>query len=147
LIMHYGLLIYIVLFLAPNMLKAQRDTAGLVLTVGDSITLQPCSNAEYGYLSIDIVVKTRWVDRGLSYDTITGAGFYYYFFNEGDFDSKRLPCDYKGQKFRIAGFQTIKNEEGTDRLIVFGQINNDPKTALWVDMEQAIALKEVSFNH
>ncbi len=124
---------------------AQRDSGFVDLKVGDSVTLGTCSHAQYGFMGIDIVTKTRWVDRGIPYDSVSGAGFYYYFFNEGDFDSRRLGCEYSGKKFKVVGFQTVKEESGKERLIIFGRINNDPLTALWIEADEAIAVKELVF--
>lgn len=113
------------------------------ITVGDSILLQQCSDSVNGFLSIDMVTKTRWIDRGLTYDSITGEGFYYYFFNEGDFDTRRLPCEYSGKKFKVVGIQQIKKGTGGFSTILFGRIDDNPLTALWVEVDQAIALKEL----
>ncbi len=118
--------------------SAQTD-----IKVGDSLTLGSCGNTEFGFLHIDKVVKTRWVDRGLTYDSVTGDGFYLYFFNEGDADSKRLPCEYAGRKFRIASMDYHKNDDGSKRLVILGQIENE-RTVLWIEVDAAIKAKELT---
>lgn len=133
--------IYIVLLFClaiPFKSKAQVD-----ITVGDSLTLGQCSHTEFGFLHIDLVVKTRWVDRGLVYDTATGDGFYPYFFNEGDVDSRRLPCEYAGRKFRVASLDWHKNDDGSKRLVILGQIDNQ-NTVLWIEADEAVATKELT---
>ncbi len=122
----------------PHFSSAQTD-----IKVGDSLTIGKCSSAEFGFLNIDKVVKTRWVDRGLTYDTATGDGFYFYFFNEGDVDSRRLPCDYEGKKFRIASMDYYKKEGGGKRLVMLGQIDNE-RTVLWIEVDEAIKTKELT---
>lgn len=132
-------LIYIILFInAPLFVSAQTD-----VKIGDSLTLGKCSNAKFGFLHIDKVVKTRWVDRGLTYDSTTGDGFYHYFFNEGDVDSKRLPCEYEGRKFRIASMSYHKKDDGGKRLVIIGQID-DERTVLWIEVDAAIKAKELT---
>lgn len=131
--------IYITLFtIAPILGIAQTD-----VKVGDSLTLGKCTSAEFGFLHIDKVVKTRWVDRGLTYDSTTGDGFYFYFFNEGDVDSKRLPCEYEGRKFRIASMSYHKKDDGSKRLVIIGQID-DERTVLWIEVDAAIKAKELT---
>lgn len=131
--------IYIVLFLIlPLYGISQTD-----VKVGDSLTLGKCSSAEFGFLHIDKVVKTRWVDRGLTYDSVTGEGFYNYFFNEGDVDSRRLPCEYAGRKFRIASMSYHKKDDGGKRLVIIGQID-DKRTVLWIEVDAAIKAKELT---
>lgn len=133
--------IYIVLLFClviPFKSKAQVD-----IKVGDSLTLGQCSHAEFGFLHIDLVVKTRWVDRGMVYDSITGDGFYPYFFNEGDVDSRRLPCEYAGRKFRVASLDWHKNDDGSKRLVILGQIDNQ-NTVLWIEADEAVATKELT---
>jgi hypothetical protein len=132
-------LIYILLLsTTPILSKAQTD-----INIGDSLTLGKCSSAEFGFLHIDKVVKTRWVDRGLTYDSTTGDGFYYYFFNEGDIDSRRLPCEYEGRKFRIASMSYHKKDDGNKRLVILGQID-DERTVLWIEVDAAIKAKELT---
>ncbi|HYG17092.1 MAG TPA: hypothetical protein VEC12_15145 [Bacteroidia bacterium] len=137
--------IYIVVCIMAGPVKTMAQGRSVDITVGDSILLQKCSDSVNGFLGIDMVTKTRWIDRGLTYDSITGEGFYYYFFNEGDFDSHRLPCEYSGKKFRVVGIQQIKKDTGDFRTILFGRINDNPLTVLWVEVDQAIALKELVF--
>lgn len=133
------ILIYIVLFVfTPLISQAQTD-----VKIGDSLTLGKCSSIEFGFLHIDKVIKTRWVDRGLTYDSATGDGFYFYFFNEGDVDSRRLPCEYTGRKFRVASMSYHKKDDGHKRLVILGQID-DERTVLWIEVDEAIKAKELT---
>lgn len=132
-----------VLFLIIGMGSTIYSSAQTNISVGDSLTLGQCSNTEFGFLHIDLVVKTRWVDRGLTYDSATGDGFYPYFFNEGDVDSRRLPCEYAGRKFRIASMDWHKNDDGTKRLVILGQIDN-ANTVLWIEADEAVEAKELT---
>lgn len=129
--------LYIVVY--PTAAKAQA----VDVKVGDSLTLGSCSNTKIGFLHIDIVTKTRWVDRGLTYDTTNGDGFYEFFFNEGDADSRRLPCEYAGKKFRIASMDWHKTENGGKKLVILGQIDI-ANTVLWIEADAAIAAKELT---
>jgi len=134
------LLLVIAVFSTTIYSRAQKRDINIV--VGDSLVLNRCSNKDIGFLHIDIVVKTRWVNRGLTYNKETGEGFYDYFFNEGDFDSKRLPCSYAGRKFRIANIQQYNNDDGSTRTVIIGQIDNE-HTVLWIELDKAIQDKEI----
>lgn len=142
---HLNRLLLICLLYIACPKQGHAQTGEIELRVGDSLTLGTCSNPTFGFMAIDMVTKTRWVDRGITYDTATGEGFYPYFFNEGDVDSKRLPCDYTGKKFRIAGLQQIKQDSGLYKTIIFGQLSTNPMEILWVEVEQAAKLKELVF--
>lgn len=135
--------IYILAVAALFTIMPQQTFAQADVKVGDSLTLGQCSSTEFGFLHIDLVVKTRWVDRGLTYDSTTGEGFYPYFFNEGDVDSRRLPCEYAGRRFRIASMSYHKNDDGSKRLVILGQIDNE-RTVLWIEADAAIAAKELT---
>ena len=110
------------------------------LIIGDSLVLGSCTN-ETSFKHIDLMVKTRWPEDGLTYNKETGEGFYKWYFN-GDIDSGRLPCKYSGTKFRIASIHQYDNEDGSIRTVLFGQVN-DEKTVLWIEITDAIESGEV----
>jgi len=110
------------------------------LNIGDSLRLGPCTDSsQYGH--IDIMIKTRWPNPEAIFDSISGAGFYNWFF-DGDIDSHRLPCSYAGQKFKIASYHTYVNDDGSQRTVIFGQFI-DKSTVLWIEIENAIQSGEV----
>lgn len=125
-------------FLGLSQSKAQfREIS---LNVGDSLRLGACTDT-FTYSHIDIMIKTRWPNPDATFDTLSGAGFYNWFF-DGDIDSRRLPCSFAGQKFRIASYHTYVNKDGSQRTVIFGQFI-DKSTALWIEIEKAIQSGEV----
>jgi hypothetical protein len=113
----------------------------LTLTIGDTITFSTiCDSGVYNY--IDVYTKTRFSDSVLNYNPITGEGFYKTFFAEGDFDARRLSCDYADQKFTITSTQYFTdNKTGEDRFVVFVMIG-DWKVA-WVEFIDAYEAGEI----
>lgn len=121
-------------------LSTQAQFRELSLNVGDSLRLGSCTDSA-NYSHIDIMIKTRWPNPDATFDTLSGAGFYNWYF-DGDVDSRRLPCSFAGQKFRIASYHTYTNKDGSQRTVIFGQFI-DKSTVLWIEIEKAIQSGEV----
>ena len=141
-ITHKYTLLLSLLFCLITLQNAQAQNRQIELKVGDSLSLGSClDSSEFKY--IDILIKTRWPDPNAIYNEVTGEGFYDWFFT-GDIDSRRLPCGFEGTKFRVASFHTYRNDDGTKRTVVFGQLINKD-TVLWIEIEKAIQSKEVIY--
>ncbi len=126
----------------------QQDTAAeqdLVITIGDTITFTNlCDSGTYKH--VDMYVKTRYIDTVLTFNPITGEGFYKTFFAEGDFDAKRMPCSYAGKKFTITATQYFKDKRtGADRFVVFVLLENW-RTVAWIEFIDAYSAGEVKLN-
>lgn len=109
--------------------SAQEETD---LQIGDVIEFAPVSSDQYTY--IDLYVKTRHVAHDLTYDSLTGDGFYEYFFQHGDFDVSRLPTSYVGKRAKIASFRLVSDEAGNTRTIVLAVIEKD-REVVWLEAE------------
>jgi len=120
--------------------NSHAQTKEVVLNIGDSLILSKCPG-EASFTHIDLMIKTRWPNPDATFDSVSGAGFYNWFF-DGDIDSKRLPCSYQGMKFRIASVHQYPNDDGTTRTVVFGQLI-DRSTVLWIEIQPAIESGEV----
>ncbi|MBI1221285.1 MAG: hypothetical protein GC180_01670 [Bacteroidetes bacterium] len=125
-------------FFSWNLSKAQSDAVSI--NIGDSLTLGKCTDSSQ-FAHIDLMIKTRWPDQDKTYDTLSGKGFYNWYF-DGDVDSRRLPCSFSGMKFRVASFHTYQNEDGSQRTVLFGQLI-DKSTVLWIEAEKAVQSGEV----
>lgn len=119
---------------------AQAQFKEITLNIGDSLTLGKCPS-DSNFTHIDLMVKTRWPNPEATFDTLTGAGFYDWYF-DGDIDSRRLPCSFSNMRFRVASVHQYKNEDGSIRTVVFGQLI-DKSTVLWVEIQPAIESGEV----
>jgi hypothetical protein len=135
-IKYTGILLLILLNTTPS----KGQVREISLNVGDSLTLGPCTDSTQ-FAHIDLMIKTRWPNPEATYDTVSGKGFYNWYF-DGDVDSGRLPCSYAGARFRIASYHTYMNEDGSQRTVIFGQFINNA-TVLWIEIEKAIESGEV----
>ncbi len=130
--------ILLLLFISTSFATAQ--VREISLQVGDSLTLGPCTDSSQ-FAHIDLMIKTRWPNPEATYDTLSGKGFYNWYF-DGDVDSRRLPCSYARARFRIASYHTYTNDDGSQRTVIFGQFI-DHATVLWIEIEKAIESGEV----
>ena len=80
------------------------------LAIGDTLYFAECNSEAYEY--IDLYVKTRFELDSISYDSLNGWEFFNRFFNTGDFDVSRLPCQYQGQYGIIKHMMAVETESG-----------------------------------
>jgi hypothetical protein len=108
--------------------------------VGDSVVVSACPTK--GYVYLQYYQKTRFPSVTSTYNKTTGEDFYEYFFLDGDFDAKPLPCSYGNKKYRIIGFRTLVDKNtGADRPVMF--LDLGPNTVLWVELNGAVESVEV----
>lgn len=136
--MRKTLLILLLIIFGTQLTKAQFKE--ISLNIGDSLSLGKCTDSAQ-FAHIDIMIKTRTPNPEATFDSISGKGFYNWFF-DGDIDSRRLPCSFSGMRFRIASYHTYKNDDGSQRTVIFGQFI-DQRTVLWIEIEKAIESGEV----
>ncbi|MEZ4804311.1 MAG: hypothetical protein R2852_02160 [Bacteroidia bacterium] len=68
-----------------------------------------------------------------TYNKTTGEDFYEYFFLDGDFDVKSLPCKYANKKYRIISLRTLMDKNtGADRPVMFLDLGEN--TVAWVEL-------------
>lgn len=127
-------------FLSISSLLASSPDSTRAVNVGDSIFISACPSKGFKY--IEFYQKTRFVDPNATYNKETGDDFYEYFFGEGDFDSKVLPCEYANKQFRIISIRVLVDKNtGQDRPVMFLDLGLN-KVA-WVELNGAVAAMEV----
>lgn len=120
--------------------QANTTDSSRAVNVGDSVIISACPAK--GFMHIQYYKKTRFSDPNATYDKATGDNFYEYFFNEGDFDAKHLPCEYGGKPYRIIAFKTLVDKNtGADRPVMF--LDLGPNTIAWVELPAAVEAMEV----
>jgi|GEM_PF-658234 len=135
-----------VVFSYSATIKAQTQdtdtTKQLVLEIGDTLTFKTyCENGTFNF--IDLYTKTRYTDSILNFNYFTGEGFHNAFFGSGDFDAKRLPCSYNGQKFTIISTQYFMDKNtGEQRFVVFAMLEDWRKVA-WIEFIDAYESGEI----
>ncbi len=111
-----------------------------MVQVGDSVFISACPVK--GFMYIQFYQKTRFPNPAATYDKTTGDDFYEYFFLDGDFDVKPLPCSWAGKKYRIISIRTLVDKAtGADRPVMFLELA--PNTVAWVELNGAVEALEV----
>lgn len=127
------------IFLFTNGHASTADSSRAV-NVGDSVIISACPPK--GFMHIQYYKKTRFSDPNATYDKATGDNFYEYFFSEGDFDAKHLPCEYGGKPYQIIAFKTLVDKTtGADRPVMF--LDLGPNTIAWVELPAAVEAMEI----
>lgn len=110
------------------------------VNVGDSVYISACPAK--GFLYIQYYRKTRFPNPNASYNKATGEDFYEYFFTDGDFDAKYLPCEYGGKKYKIISIRTLLDKNtGSDITVMFLELGLN--TVAWVALPQAVDAMEI----
>ncbi len=137
--MIYRLLFCLIAFSAINM-KAETADSSRTVQVGDSVFIGICPAKGYKY--IQYYRKTRFPNINATYNKTTGEDFYEYFFLDGDFDVKILPCEYASKKYRILSIKTLMDKQtGADRPVMF--LDLGPHTVAWVELSGAVEQLEI----
>ena len=120
--------------------KANTADSSRSVQVGDSVMVSICPAK--GYVYLQYYQKTRFTNINASYNKTTGEDFYEYFFLDGDFDAKALPCSFGNKKYRIISFRTLVDKNtGADRPVMFLELG--PNTVAWVELNGAVDAVEV----
>ena len=122
------------------MAEAQTKDTTRIVQVGDSIMVSACPAK--GYVYLQYYQKTRFPNPNSTYNKTTGDDFYEYFFLDGDFDAKPLPCSFGNKKYKIISLRTLVDKNtGADRPVMFLEIGLN--TVLWVELSGAVDALEV----
>jgi hypothetical protein len=128
------------MLLAMQVSKANPADSSRSVQVGDSVMVSLCPTK--GYIYLQYYQKTRFPNTNATYNKTSGEDFYEYFFLDGDFDAKALPCSYGNKKYRIISFRTLVDKNtGADRPIMF--LDLGPNTVAWVELNGAVEAVEV----
>jgi hypothetical protein len=130
-------------------LHAQTPQQNLVdkeITVGMTVKILPCTKGKSVIESMDSYRKTRIPPAGEAIiDSATGEGMFESFFAPGDFDAKRLTCDYSNKKYKVAALRVFEDEKTKQDKRVMILYTKDPWTVIWVEFDKALELKEIEF--
>ncbi len=119
---------------------ANTNDSSRLVNVGDSVKIKICP--QNGYQHIQYFRKTRFTNINATYNKVTGDDFYEFFFLEGDFDAKALPCNFGDKKYKILSFKTFVDKiTGADRPVMF--LDLGPNTVAWVELNGAVANLEI----
>ena len=136
-------IIYISSANAQTKKTAPAQTMKIEMNIGDTIWVGKPKEVDH-FEYIDMITKTRIPDTNLTYDSITGTGFYKYFFENGDMDGKRLPAFYQGEPMIVATSIKAKDKKtGEDRLIIIAWINKEKLQVAWIEIGIALENGEV----
>jgi hypothetical protein len=110
---------------------------------GDSVTITvPANGNTKEFEGIELYVKTRFQAVPLTWDSVTGEGFYEYTYTVGDFDAKPLPADYSNTKVRIISIKSFRDKENKLLTVFFCQ-GRKPNEVIWVYVEKAFFAGEI----
>jgi hypothetical protein len=136
------------LIMAAFTMHAQTPQQSMVdkeITVGMTVKIPACKKGKTIIESMDRYRKTRMVPGEVVIDSVTGDGIFESFFAPGDFDAKRLTCDYSNQKYKVAALRVFEDEKTKQDKRVMILYTKDPWTMIWVEFDKAIELKEIEF--
>lgn len=123
----------------PSLFAGVTDSSRTV-GVGDSVIVSMCPKG--GFAHIQFYQKTRFTNPGATYDHKTGDDFYEFFFLDGDFDVKPLPCLYGGKKYKVISIRVLVDKKtGADRPVMF--LDLGPNTVAWVELSGAVDALEI----
>jgi hypothetical protein len=119
---------------------ANAQSENVEIQIGDTLYFDACEGDSYTY--IDYYKKTRFEKDTLDTDTISGWEFYKAFFETGDFDITRMPCELKG-KYGIINHIMISEVNDTEKMVVIAVIAKGVSIAYI--MEESFSLGEVTY--
>jgi hypothetical protein len=115
------------------------------LEIGMLVKITPCKKGKSSFEAMDMYRKTRIPTSVIQIDSATGEGIFENFFAPGDFDAKRLPCDYGNKKYRVAALKIFADKETGEERRVLILYTKEPLTMIWVEFDKAVELKEIEF--
>ncbi len=119
---------------------AYAQTEEVNLQIGDTLYFDACDGDNYTY--IDYYKKTRFEKDTLDTDTISGWKFYNAFFETGDFDVTRMPCELKGQ-YGITNHIMLATIDDTEKMVVIAVIEKGVSIAYII--EESFSIGEVVY--
>ena len=130
----------LLIFILTAQAKAGTNDSTRNVNVGDSVFISKCVGQGYKY--IQFYQKTRFTNPNATYNHETGDDFYEFFFGDGDFDVKYLPCEYGEKKYKIISIRVLVDKEtGKDRPVMFLELA--PNTVAWVELNGAVDAVEI----
>lgn len=124
---------------------AQQQLIEKQIEVGMQIKITSCKKGSAAFVTMDMYRKTRIPEGKIQIDTLTGEGVFENFFAPGDFDARRLPCEYANKKYKVAALREFEDEKTKEPKRVMILYTKDPYTMIWVEFDKAVELKEIEF--
>jgi hypothetical protein len=122
--------------------QADNDSVEVSLQIGGLIELATCKGSTYAALEMHRKSRTTLDLNKPAYDTLSGEGFFNWFFREGDFDSQKVPCDLKGKTFPIVSIESFTDRNtGAVRDVLFLKV--DKFTYIWCELGPALDADEI----
>ena len=135
-------ILFIICFYITTIVSGQ-STQKIELAIGDTLWVGTCEGKDH-FEYIDLITKTRIPDTTMSYDTVTGEGFYQYFFANGDMDGKRLPCFYQNEPIIVASSIKAKDKNTKEeRIVIVAWVNKSKLQVAWIEIGTAIEHGEI----
>lgn len=122
---------------------AQKKYVDKNIEVGMLVKISKCKPQLKSFKGIDLYTKTRFPESFVKVDTVTGDGVFESFFSPGDFDTKPLPCQYSGKKYKIAAIRIFDVKREEKRVLIC--YTGSKRTMIWIEIDKALELKEVEF--
>lgn len=139
------LLLLLIAGSAATPLHAQQkpsDSVEVELQIGGLIELATCKGGTYSALEMHRKSRTTLDLDKPAYDTLSGEGFFNWFFREGDFDSQKVPCELKGKSFPIVSIESFTDRNtGAVRDVLFLKV--DKFTYIWCELGPALDADEI----
>jgi hypothetical protein len=130
----------LILFLSFANIEAKSTDSTRRVDVGDSVFISSCINNTYQH--IQYYRKTRFPNPNATYNKTTCDDFYEYFFLDGDFDVKTLPCEFGDKKYKIISIRVFADKKtGLDRPVMFLDLGLN--TVAWVELNGAVENLEI----
>lgn len=133
------------LFISSVAKAQQPELVDKEIAVGMTVKIMPCKKGQKSFESMDSYRKTRIVPGQAVIDSATGDGVFENFFSPGDFDAKRLSCEYGNKKYKVAALRVFDDEKTGKEKRVMILYTKDPLTVIWVEFDKAVELKEIEF--
>ena len=115
------------------------------ITIGMTVKIMPCKAGKTNLQSMDMYRKTRIPTAPIGIDSATGEGVFENFFAPGDFDTKRLPCEYSNKKYKVAALRVFDDPKTGKEKRVMILYTKEPLTMIWVEFDKAIESGELTF--
>jgi hypothetical protein len=124
---------------------AQPTLVEKQLEIGMTVKITPCKKGSSSFEAMDMYRKTRIPTTAIQIDSATGEGIFENFFAPGDFDARRLPCDYGNKKYKVAALKIFEDKDTGEERRVLILYTKEALTMIWVEFDKAVALKEIEF--
>ncbi len=86
---------------------------------------------------MDLYKKTRYLTTDtIKIDSASGEGVLEFFMKPGDFDARRLPCEYGNKKYRIAALHVFETNDNKQKRVMI-LYTADKLSVIWVEFDDA----------